>query len=183
MGPPPSIHSIPPPQNTEPKKAVQPKERPLPKDTTADAAVNRRSTNALSQHQRNTIVPPSLSHAKEDYVELRQEVVDLQEYSNAKLDRVKRYLGVLAYKTSKLGFRYKGWGSLLGFQLAERHIIVTCLDYRNFPQGTISDMVEDVSRGITFICNNIANYGGEPNRIYLMGQFAGAHISSCVLLK
>lgn len=78
---------------------------------------------------------------------------------------------------------YKGWGSLLGFQLAERDIIVTCLDYRNFPQGTISDMVDDVSRGISFICNNIANYGGDPNRIYLMGQSAGAHISSCVLLK
>ncbi|KAI3677403.1 hypothetical protein L2E82_51686 [Cichorium intybus] len=78
---------------------------------------------------------------------------------------------------------YKGWGSLLGFQLAERDIIVTCLDYRNFPQGTISDMVEDVSRGISFICNNIGNYGGDPNRIYLMGQSAGAHISSCVLLK
>ncbi|XP_071692374.1 probable isoprenylcysteine alpha-carbonyl methylesterase ICMEL2 isoform X2 [Rutidosis leptorrhynchoides] len=79
--------------------------------------------------------------------------------------------------------RYKGWGSLLGFQLAERDIIVTCLDYRNFPQGTISDMVDDVSRGISFVCNNISNYGGDPDRIYLMGQSAGAHISSCILLK
>ncbi|KAK9052502.1 hypothetical protein SSX86_029131 [Deinandra increscens subsp. villosa] len=78
---------------------------------------------------------------------------------------------------------YKGWGSLLGFQLAERDIIVTCLDYRNFPQGTISDMVEDVSQGISYVCNNIADYGGDPNRIYLMGQSAGAHISSCVLVK
>lgn len=43
-----------------------------------------------------------VKHAKEDYVELRQEAVDLQEYSNAKLDRVTRYLGVLADKTRKL---------------------------------------------------------------------------------
>ncbi|XP_076883325.1 putative isoprenylcysteine alpha-carbonyl methylesterase ICMEL2 [Bidens hawaiensis] len=78
---------------------------------------------------------------------------------------------------------YKGWGSLLGFQLLERDIIVTCLDYRNFPQGTISDMVEDVSRGISYVCNNIAKYGGDPNRIYLMGQSAGAHISSCALIN
>lgn len=41
--------------------------------------------------------------AKEDYLELRQEASDLQEYSNAKLDRVTRYLGVLAEKTRKLG--------------------------------------------------------------------------------
>lgn len=40
--------------------------------------------------------------AREDYLELRQEASDLQEYSNAKLDRVTRYLGVLADKTRKL---------------------------------------------------------------------------------
>ncbi|KAJ0043913.1 hypothetical protein Pint_18838 [Pistacia integerrima] len=78
---------------------------------------------------------------------------------------------------------YKAWGSLLGRQLAERNIIVACIDYRNFPQGTISDMVNDVSEGISFVCNNIADYGGDPKRIYLMGQSAGAHISSCALLE
>ncbi|KAK2366181.1 alpha/beta-Hydrolases superfamily protein [Trifolium repens] len=78
---------------------------------------------------------------------------------------------------------YKAWGSLLGFQLAERDIIVACIDYRNFPQGTISDMVNDTCQGISFVINNIASYGGDPNRIYLMGQSAGAHISSCALLE
>lgn len=77
---------------------------------------------------------------------------------------------------------YKAWGSFLGQQLAERDIIVACLDYRNFPQGTISDMVKDVSQGIAFVCNNIIDYGGDPNRIYLMGQSAGAHISACALM-
>ncbi|OIT24740.1 PREDICTED: probable isoprenylcysteine alpha-carbonyl methylesterase ICMEL2 [Nicotiana attenuata] len=78
---------------------------------------------------------------------------------------------------------YKAWGSLLGKQLSEHDIIVACIDYRNFPQGTIGDMVEDVSQGISFVCNTIADYGGDPNRIYLMGQSAGAHISSCALMK
>ncbi|XP_031279278.1 probable isoprenylcysteine alpha-carbonyl methylesterase ICMEL2 isoform X5 [Pistacia vera] len=78
---------------------------------------------------------------------------------------------------------YKAWGLLLGRQLAERNIIVACIDYRNFPQGTISDMVNDVSEGISFVCNNITDYGGDPKRIYLMGQSAGAHISSCALLE
>ena len=41
--------------------------------------------------------------AREDYLVLRQEASELQEYSNAKLDRVTRYLGVLADKTRKLG--------------------------------------------------------------------------------
>ncbi|CAA0822448.1 Isoprenylcysteine alpha-carbonyl methylesterase ICME [Striga hermonthica] len=78
---------------------------------------------------------------------------------------------------------YKAWGTLLGQQLAERDIIVACIDYRNFPQGTISDMVKDASQGISFVCNNIAEFGGDPNRIYLMGQSAGAHISACALVE
>ncbi|XP_047330856.1 probable isoprenylcysteine alpha-carbonyl methylesterase ICMEL1 [Impatiens glandulifera] len=78
---------------------------------------------------------------------------------------------------------YKAWGSLLGQQLAERGIIVACIDYRNYPQGTISDMVDDSSRGIAFVCNHIGEYGGDPNRIYLMGQSAGAHIAACTLIE
>ncbi|TQD75224.1 hypothetical protein C1H46_039265 [Malus baccata] len=77
---------------------------------------------------------------------------------------------------------YKAWGSLLGQQLSERDIIVACIDYRNFPQGTISDMVKDASQGISFVCNHIADYGGDPNRVYVMGQSAGAHIGACTLV-
>ncbi|KAH7852678.1 hypothetical protein Vadar_027808 [Vaccinium darrowii] len=78
---------------------------------------------------------------------------------------------------------YKAWGSLLGKQLSERDIMVACIDYRNFPRGTMSDMVKDASQGISFVCNHIAEYGGDPNRIYLMGQSAGAHIAACALLE
>ncbi|KAF8716117.1 hypothetical protein HU200_026389 [Digitaria exilis] len=78
---------------------------------------------------------------------------------------------------------YKAWGALLGRRLAERGIIVACIDYRNFPQGTISDMVSDASEGISFVCNNAVSFGGDPNRIYLMGQSAGAHIAACALLE
>ncbi|KAJ1284504.1 hypothetical protein BS78_03G209100 [Paspalum vaginatum] len=53
----------------------------------------------------------------------------------------------------------------------------------NFPQGTIGDMVSDASQGISFVCNNITSYGGDPNQIYLMGQSAGAHIAACALME
>ncbi|KAF5179655.1 Isoprenylcysteine alpha-carbonyl methylesterase icme [Thalictrum thalictroides] len=78
---------------------------------------------------------------------------------------------------------YKAWGTVLGLQLAEKDIIVACIDYRNFPQATIGDMVNDASQGISFVCNKIAEYGGDPNRIYVMGQSAGAHIAACALTE
>lgn len=77
----------------------------------------------------------------------------------------------------------KAWGSLLGLQLVEKDVIVACIDYRNFPRGTISNMVEDVCQGVSFICNHIASYGGDPDRLYLAGQSAGAHIAACALAE
>ncbi|KAF3320701.1 kinesin-like protein KCA2 [Carex littledalei] len=43
-----------------------------------------------------------VKNTREDYIELRQEANDLREYSNAKLDRVTRYLGFLADRARKL---------------------------------------------------------------------------------
>lgn len=44
--------------------------------------------------------------------------------------------------------------------------LISLLKYacRNFPQGTIKDMVKDASQGISFVCNNISEYGGDPDR-------------------
>ncbi|KAJ9564968.1 hypothetical protein OSB04_000934 [Centaurea solstitialis] len=59
----------------------------------------------LSKHSLATKLhnlKDKVKHAREDNAKLRQEAIDLQEYSNAKLDRVTRYLGVLADKTRKL---------------------------------------------------------------------------------
>lgn len=52
---------------------------------------------------------------------------------------------------------------------------------RNFPQGTISDMIKDASQGISFICNNIVDYGGDPNRygFYVMILIMLVRVANC----
>jgi prenylcysteine alpha-carboxyl methylesterase len=60
---------------------------------------------------------------------------------------------------------YKAWGTLLGQQLVERDIIVVCIDYRNFPQGCISNMVSDVTTGIGYVIQNVGSYGGDADRL------------------
>ncbi|XP_059439959.1 kinesin-like protein KIN-14B [Corylus avellana] len=75
--------------------------------------VRRYSISAASALAHSELTKPSVASkvqrlkdkvklAREDFLELRQEANELQEYSNAKLDRVTRYLGVLAEKTRKL---------------------------------------------------------------------------------
>lgn len=77
----------------------------------------------------------------------------------------------------------KVWAALLGQNLALQDIILVSIDYRNFPQGTISDMEDDISSAMGWINHNIDYYGGDPSRMHLIGQSAGAHITSLVLLK
>lgn len=52
------------------------------------------------------LIKLEFQNAREDYSELRQEANDLREYSNAKLDRVTRYLGFLADRARKLGLQF-----------------------------------------------------------------------------
>ncbi|KAJ6324549.1 hypothetical protein OIU76_011781 [Salix suchowensis] len=68
---------------------------------------------------------------------------------------------------------YKAWGSLLGQQLSERDImgpyvynfcayLASSVDFSSlFDWDTIGNMVEDASEGISFVCNKIADYGGD----------------------
>ncbi|CAH9088037.1 unnamed protein product [Cuscuta epithymum] len=63
------------------------------------------SYSELSKHAKSSgllRLKNKIKLVREDYAELRQEASDLQEYCNAKLDRVTRYLGVLADKTRRL---------------------------------------------------------------------------------
>jgi hypothetical protein len=50
------------------------------------------------------------------------------------------------------------------------------LDYRNFPQGHIFDMITDFTTGVNWVVENVHLYGGDVDKIFVMGQSAGAHI-------
>lgn len=68
---------------------------------------------------------------------------------------------------------YKAWGALLAQSLMKQGFIVASLDYRNFPQGTVGDMVQDVGVGIGWVVKRAAALGGDPQRVVVIGQSAG----------
>jgi prenylcysteine alpha-carboxyl methylesterase len=78
---------------------------------------------------------------------------------------------------------YRVWGALLAKSLLEFGVITICIDYRNFPQGVMGDMVEDVSAGIGYAVRKAKSLGGDPRKINLVGQSAGAHLAALALLK
>ncbi|GMH34097.1 hypothetical protein BSKO_01931 [Bryopsis sp. KO-2023] len=77
---------------------------------------------------------------------------------------------------------YKAWGSLLGRRLSEMGVMVVSLDYRNFPQGSALDMLEDVNTGISWVLRHIDEYDGDVRNVHLVGQSAGGHLAALSLL-
>lgn len=78
---------------------------------------------------------------------------------------------------------YKMWSCFLARELARFGYIVVVPDYRNFPQGNIDDMMADTLAAISWTKSHITLFGGDPNKIVLSGQSAGAHISLCTLVE
>merc|ERR1712110_1019309 len=82
---------------------------------------------------------------------------------------------------------YKNWGSLMGKIMSswsdKYGVVFVTPDYRNYPQGNISDMVHDVKNALQWVYDNIQYYNGDNQNIILIGQSAGAHISACMLME
>ena len=59
---------------------------------------------------------------------------------------------------------------------AARDYILVSTDYRPVPRTNIDGQLADVTRAVAWTQKNIANYGGDPKRIVIMGHSAGAHL-------
>jgi arylformamidase len=68
------------------------------------------------------------------------------------------------------------------FVRAGAHFAV--LDFVNVTDtgGDLAPMVEQVRRAVAWTAQNAASFGGDPNRIYVVGHSSGAHLGACVLI-
>lgn len=79
------------------------------------------------------------------------------------------------------------WGErwqykFVGEALAARGYVAVLPDYRLFPEARFPEFVEDGAAAVAWTEANIARYGGDPQRIFLMGHSAGAHIGALLAL-
>ncbi len=72
--------------------------------------------------------------------------------------------------------------SWLGAKLAEQGVLVAVANYRLSPAVQHPAHAQDVARAIAWLYRNGANYGGDPQRLYVGGHSAGAHLASLVAL-
>jgi len=66
--------------------------------------------------------------------------------------------------------------------LASRGYVAIVPDYRLFPDVRFPAFVEDGAKVVRWLLDHVAEFGGDPNRLYLMGHSAGAHIAAMLTL-
>ena len=52
------------------------------------------------------------------------------------------------------------------------------LEYDLCPQVTVPDIMRETREGIAWVFRHIADYGGDPERLYLTGSSAGGHLTA-----
>lgn len=62
-------------------------------------------------------------------------------------------------------------------ELAKRGYLVFCVDYPLVPEVTVPQMLRDVCAAMDRAAELLESFGGDPNRVYLVGDSAGAFLS------
>jgi arylformamidase len=66
--------------------------------------------------------------------------------------------------------------------VAGRGAAFLAADFDNVSAVSLPAMIEQCRDAVDWAVRNAASFGGDPNRIYLVGHSSGAHLASCVLL-
>jgi len=87
-------------------------------------------------------------------------------------------------------FAYGGswnWGDkslypLVGARFTAQGFVVVVINYTLYPDATFPTFVEDAAAAIAWTVKNVPAYHGDPDRVFIAGHSAGAHILSLVAL-
>ena len=69
----------------------------------------------------------------------------------------------------------RGDYAFLGNALATRGFVVVIPDYRLYPDVKYPAFLEDNAQALKWVEDNIATYGGDPERLFIAGHSAGAY--------
>jgi hypothetical protein len=71
------------------------------------------------------------------------------------------------------------WSNNFGFKFLEAGVSMVMVNYRlSGQQGTKWPLyIQDAAASVAWVANNIAQYGGDPNNIFVMGFSAGAYLT------
>jgi acetyl esterase/lipase len=75
------------------------------------------------------------------------------------------------------------WYRFVGQGFARAGCVTVVPDYRLYPEVRYPGFVEDAAAAAAWVAAHIAEFGGDPARVHLMGHSAGAHIALMLALN
>jgi len=73
--------------------------------------------------------------------------------------------------------------SFLGNRMARKGVVTVIIDYPLSPEATYKEMGLASARAVTWIHENIQNYGGDPDKIFVSGHSAGGHLAALIAVR
>lgn len=65
---------------------------------------------------------------------------------------------------------------------ADHGFVFVSTNYRLLPDVEMSELIKDVASSLGWVYRNIGQYGGDPNRIFVMGHSAGAQLAALLCI-
>jgi len=70
--------------------------------------------------------------------------------------------------------------SFIGRNWTKKDIVYVIIDYPLSPTATFKEMAEYSAKSVKWVKENIQNYGGDPDRIFISGHSAGGHLAALI---
>ena len=102
----------------------------------------------------------------------------LDVYYNSQLKKTKDVVVFIHGGSWNSGSKNTYW--FLGKNFAKKGKVMVVINYQLSPFANYENMALDCSKAIKWVKENVANYGGNPNRIFVMGHSAGGHLAALI---
>jgi acetyl esterase/lipase len=73
--------------------------------------------------------------------------------------------------------------TFLGKRIAKKGAVAVIVDYPLSPKADYSDMAFASAEAVKWIKENISNYGGNPEKIFISGHSAGGHLAALISVQ
>ena len=71
----------------------------------------------------------------------------------------------------------------LGKRFARKGVVAVVIDYPLSPAAQYNEMAHSAARAVQWTQENIADYGGDPDRIFVSGHSAGGHLAALITVR
>ncbi|MBC7888419.1 MAG: alpha/beta hydrolase [Ferruginibacter sp.] len=70
--------------------------------------------------------------------------------------------------------------SFLGNRMARKNVLTVIIDYPKSPEANYDEMATDAATAVKWVKQNIEQYGGDPDKIFIAGHSAGGHLATLI---